>query len=151
GWVDGTLRDLATLGFKPEPFRKGLDAMEARFAAPPPGPADLARPEFAALPRWVEYEVDGKRYHVLTLIATRSLWDDTARQALDRHVRERLGADVTVFSAFHLPDHYSGVLNSDLKRVCLITSAAIVLLTLLSVGNLGDGLIALAPVVLATG
>jgi predicted RND superfamily exporter protein len=43
------------------------------------------------------------------------------------------------------------VLNADLKKVVLITSIGIVLLTLAAVGNLRDGLLALAPVVLATG
>jgi predicted RND superfamily exporter protein len=151
GWVEATLADLERTGFRPAPFRKGLEEMEARFAAPPPDPADLKKPEFAPLRQSVEYEVDGRRYHVLTLIATRSLWDDEGRRTFDRQVRAPLGADVQLFSAFHLPDHYSDVLNSDLKRVCLLTAAGIVLLTLVSVGRLGDGLIALAPVVLATG
>jgi len=151
GWVDATLADLERLGFRPAPFRKGLEDMEARFAASPPDAAELNKPEFAALRQSVDYDVDGRRYHILTLIAPRSLWDDAARRTFDGQIRAQLGADVQFFSAFHLPDHYSEVLNSDLKRVCLVTAAGIVLLTLLSVGRLGDGLIALAPVVLATG
>ena len=151
GWVQGTLADLARLGFRPEPFRKGLEEMDARFAAPAPGPAELKSPAFAALRQTVEYDVEGKRFQVLTLVATHSLWDDEGRRSFDRQVRARLGEDVAFYSAYHLPDHYSEVLNSDLKRVCLFTAAGIVLLTLLSVGNLRDGLIALAPVLLATG
>ncbi|HVE39566.1 MAG TPA: MMPL family transporter [Planctomycetota bacterium] len=151
GWVEGTLADLGRLGFKPEPFRRGLDAMEARFAAPAPALEDLNKPEFAALRESVRYAVDGRQYQLLTLIAPRSLWDDEGRKAFDAQVRAQLGADVQLFSAFHLPDHYSEVLNSDLKRVFLLTAAGIVVLTLLSVGRLGDGLIALAPVVLSTG
>jgi predicted RND superfamily exporter protein len=151
GWVEATLADLGRLGFKPEPFRPGLDAMEARFAAPAPEETDLNQPAFHALRESLQYRVDGRPVHILTLIAPRSLWDDESRRAFDGQIRARLGADVQLFSAFHLPDHYSDVLNSDLQRVCLLTAAGIVVLTLLSVGRLGDGLIALAPVVLATG
>jgi predicted RND superfamily exporter protein len=69
----------------------------------------------------------------------------------DQAVRRRLGADVQFYSPFHLPDHYSDVLNVDLQRIVLITSVGIILLTLMAVGNVRDGILALAPVVLATG
>jgi len=90
-------------------------------------------------------------YHLLLLIAPRTLWTEESRTEFNRAVAEALGPDVPLYSAFHLPDHYSVLLTSDAKRVSLITAVGIVLLTLLSVGHLRDGLIALAPVVLATG
>lgn len=151
GWVDATLSDLKALGFSPEPFRKGLNDMEALFAAPPPKEADLERPAFADLRRAARYEVDGRPVHVLTLFAKRSLWEPEARREFDRAVRARLGETAALYSPFHLPDHYSSVLTGDLGRVILITSVGIVLLTLASVGGLRDGLLALFPVVLATG
>jgi predicted RND superfamily exporter protein len=79
------------------------------------------------------------------------MWDPGSRAEFDRAVRSRLGADVPLFSPYHLPDHYSDVLNADLQRVVLITSVGIALLTLASVGSFRDGLFALIPVVLATG
>jgi hypothetical protein len=151
GWVEETLADLARLGFRPEPFRKGLRELEATFSAPAPGPEELRRPAFDALRRSVEYPLDGVTSHVVTLISARPLWTEAGRDAFDRAVGEALGTEVRLYSAFHIPDHYSEVLNADAKRVCLITAAGIVLLTLLSVGSLRDGLIALSPVLLATG
>jgi predicted RND superfamily exporter protein len=151
GWIEGTLADLARLGFRPEPFRKGLQEMEARFAAPPPGPADLRKPQFDALRRSVEYPIDGVVHPLLVLIPTRAIWTEAGRREFDQSVADVLGAEVRLYSYFHLPDHYSTLLTSDAKRVSLLTAAAIALLTLLSVGHVRDGLIALAPVVLATG
>lgn len=147
GWVEGTLAALKAAGFREEPFRKGLMDWEAMFSAPPPIPADLERREFHSLRRSVQ--VDGDP--VLTLVPKRSLWRPEERREFDRVVRERLGGSVLLFSPFHAPDHYSDVLNSDLSRVVMITAAAIVVLTLLSVGTVKDGLVALAPVALATG
>jgi uncharacterized protein len=151
GWVEGTLADLKDLGFRPDPFRKGLDEMEKLFDAPPPTEADLDRPAFAELKRSLRYDLDGRPVHVLALFAKRSLWEPDRRRDFDREVRARLGGDAALFSPFHLPDHYSEVLNGDLTKVILITSLGILILTLLSVGSVRDGLLALAPVVLATG
>jgi predicted exporter len=151
GWVDGTLEDLARLGYKPGPFRKGLEEMEARFAAPAPGPETLDRPEFESLRRTVRYESGGRAMHVVTLFSSTSIWRPEGREKFDQAARAALGEGVEFYSAFHLPDHYSTVLNADLTKVVLITSVGIVLLTLASVGSWVDGLIALAPVVLATG
>lgn len=151
GWVEGTLTDLARLGFRPEPFRKGLLEMERRFAAPPPELADLRKPQFATLQRDSFFDAEGRTNAIAVLFSSKSLWDEETRLGFDRAVSQELGAGVQLFSPFHLPDHYSDVLNQDMKRVCLITAGAIFLLTLLSVGNIKDGLFALAPVILATG
>jgi predicted RND superfamily exporter protein len=151
GWVEGTLADLARLGYKPGPFRKGLDEMEARFAAPAPGLDALDRPQFESLRRSVRYQSDGRAMHVITMFSSSSIWRPEGREVFDRAARSALGEGADFYSPFHLPDHYSRVLNADLTKVVLITSAGIVILTLASVGHLVDGLIALAPVVLATG
>jgi uncharacterized protein len=147
GWVPKTLGLLQGLGFRPEPFRKGLGEWEALLSAPPPMPADLEQPQFDSLRRSVR--VDGD--HVLALFPKRSLWRPEDRSEFDRLVRWKLGESVRLYSPFHIPDHYSQVLNTDLARVVMITAGAIVVLTLLSVGGLKDGLVALVPVVLATG
>ena len=151
GWVDATLADLARLGFKPAPFRKALEEMQARFAAPAPEPGDLQKPEFESIRRMVRYESGGKAYHVITLFSATSIWRPEGRAGFDRAARSALGEGAEFYSPFHLPDHYSVVLNADLQKVVLITSVGIVLLTLASVGKFRDGLYALAPVVLATG
>ncbi len=151
GWVDGTLADLARMGFRPEQFRKGLQTLEAAFAAPAPTAADLDRPEFAALRRTVRYEEGGRPYDVIVLFPTRSVWNPEERREFDGEVRARLGAGVRFFSPFHLPDHYSEVLNTDLLRIVMFTVTGIVILTLVSVGSIRDGFFALVPVVLATG
>ncbi|RPH38482.1 MAG: hypothetical protein EHM91_13860, partial [Planctomycetota bacterium] len=151
GWVEGTLADLVRMGFRPDPFRKGLQDLEAAFAAPAPTAADLDRPEFAGLRRTVRYEEGGRAFDVLVLFPTQSVWTPEARREFDVEVRTRLGSGVRLFSPFHLPDHYSEVLNSDLLRIVMITAAGIVILTLVSVGNLRDGFFALVPVMLATG
>lgn len=147
GWKEGTLADLARLGFRPEPFRKSLEDLEAMLGAPAPTPADLERPEFETLRRTMR--VEGRQ--VLVLFPPQSMWEPERRQDFDRAVRARLGPDVPLFSPFHLPDHYSEVLTSDLRRVLMLTAAGIVILTIASVGGFRDGLIALLPVVLATG
>ena len=147
GWKEATLADLARLGFRPDPFRPALDRLEKTIDAPAPAASDLALPEFASLRRSMETE--GRQ--VVALFPPRSMWDPGTRAEFDRGVRSRLGADVPLFSPYHLPDHYSEVLDADLKRVVMITAAGIALLTLASVGSLRDGLFALIPVVLATG
>jgi len=88
--------------------------------------------------------------HVITMFSSSSIWRPEGREVFDRAARSALGEGADFYSPFHLPDHYSRVLNADLTKVVLITSAGIVILTLASVGHLVDGLIALAPVVLAT-
>lgn len=142
GWIDGTAKDLAAIGFAPGPFRKELEGFQEVFAAPPPGTD--------ALPPQMTYEEEGGRKRwVLTLFPRTSLWEPGDRAAFDAAVRKELPADL--YSAFHLPDHYSRVLMGDLRRVAIATVAAVVLLTLLSVGGLKDGLLALVPVAIATG
>ena len=148
GWKEAALADLKRLGFRPDPFRESLDRLERIVDAPPPAPADLKQPAFEALRRSMEAD-QGRA--VVALYPPRSLWEPAEREKFDQEIRARLGAAVPLFSPYHLPDHYSDVLNSDLTRVVMITAAGIALLTLLSVGNLRDGLFALVPVVLATG
>jgi predicted exporter len=151
GWREGTLAQLASLGFRVDPFRKGLEEMEAVFAAPAPVEEDLERPDFASLRNGLRYEDRAGRSRVVLMFSSRSIWRPEGRADFDRAVRSGMGEGIRLFSPFHLPDHYSEVLNGDLRKVVLITSIAIVILTLASVGGVRDGLLALAPVILATG
>jgi predicted RND superfamily exporter protein len=146
GWVDGARSDLAALGFRPEAFRESLDALQAGLAASP-SRAWLQEPAFAALEARFFYQ--GER--VLHLLPLRSLWKPDERAAFDAAVRASLGEGTRFFSAFHLPDHYAGLLGRDLARVAGWSAAAVILITLLTLGNVVDGLVALAPVVVATG
>lgn len=151
GWIEGTLRDLTSLGFRPAPFRPALDELERTLSAPPPDLATLDRPEFEALRRSVSYEDGGRRYWVVTLFPRRALWDPDARAEFDREARAALGGTVPLYGAFHLPDHYARALSEDLVRITLATAAAVVILTLLSVGAVRDGLAALLPAAGAVG
>lgn len=151
GWVEGTLADLKGAGFRPEPFRKGLEEMDALLQRPPGGEEALSEPEFAGLRALVEAKVDGTLRRVVTIFPKRSLWYPEDRKSFDRGVREVLGGGVDLYSAFHLPDHYAALLMGDLKRVGLLTGGGVLLLALLSAGSLGDGLRALTPVLLAAG
>jgi len=68
--------------------------MEARFAAPPPGPQALELPAFAGLKRSMLYETGGRLYHVVTLFSSASIWRPEGRAVFDTAARLRLGADV---------------------------------------------------------
>jgi predicted RND superfamily exporter protein len=151
GWIEGALADLASLGFRPAPFRPSLEELERTLAAAPPDLSALERPEFAALRRTVLYETEGRRHWVVTLFPKRALWDPELRAEFDRGARAALGEDVRLYGAFHLPDHYARALSGDLVRITLATAAAVVVLTLLAVGGVRDGLAALLPAVGATG
>ena len=150
GWIEGAAKELTAIGFKPDPFRKGLEGFQKVFAAPPPAIASLSQEPYAALRRQMTYEdEEGRKRWVVTLFPKASLWEPGDRAAFDADVRKTLPAEF--YSAFHLPDHYSRVLMGDLGRVACVTVAAVVLLTLLSVGGLKDGLLALVPAFIATG
>jgi predicted RND superfamily exporter protein len=151
GWIDGARRDLASLGFRPEPFRPALEELERTLSAPPPDLSTLDRPEFEALRRSVLYEEGDRRSWVVTLFPRRALWDPGVRAEFDREARAALGETVRLYGAFHLPDHYARALSGDLVRITLATAAAVAILTILSVGAIRDGLAALLPAAGAVG
>ncbi len=151
GWVEGALAEMASMGFQPAPFRPALEELRGSIERSPPGREALARDEFAALRRGALYEDGGRTWWVLTLFPPRSLWRPEERGAFDAAARAELGSGVRLLGAFHLPDHYGRALMDDLLRVSLLTAAAVVLLSLLSVGGLKDGLLALVPATAATG
>lgn len=151
GWIEGALGDLESLGFRPAPLRPALEDLDRTLAAPPPGLSTLERPDFAALRRSVLYETEGRRHWIVTLFPKRSLWDPQVRAEFDRGTRAALGEGVSLYGAFHLPDHYASALSRDLVRLTLATAAAVVLLTILSAGSFPDGLLALLPAAGATG
>ncbi len=151
GWVDGTLKELAAVGFRPEPFSEGLESFRKSFEAEAPAPAWLEDPAFATLKREFFYEDEGRKSAVIYLFPPRSLWTPGERSVFDGAVRAELGPETRLYSAFHLPDHYAKLLTADLGRVAGWTSLAVLLLTLVSLGNLWDGLRALVPVIVATG
>ncbi len=149
-WVKGALAEMKSLGLAPERFRAGLEGWRRRLEADP-APEALERPEHEALRRMFLFEDGGRRSWVVWLFPRRSLWRPGDRAAFDAQARAALGAGAELYGAFHLPDHYERVLRGDLERVALWTAAGVVALTLLSVGSLGAGLLALLPVILATG
>jgi predicted exporter len=147
GWRDGARADLAALGFRPEPFDPALDELSRMIAAEAPGVEGLRKPDFASLRASVER---GDAW-IVTLLPSRSLWTPEARRRFDDAARAALGPGARLYSAYHLPDHAARTLEADLLRVLAITAAAVVILTLVSVGSFVDGLRALVPVALATG
>jgi predicted RND superfamily exporter protein len=66
-------------------------------------------------------------------------------------VREELGGGVRLLSAYHAPDEQAGSVQKDLGVVGGLAVGAVVLLTIASLGRLKDGLLALVPVLVATG
>jgi hypothetical protein len=157
GWVESTLAEMAAMGFDAERFRRSLAELDDLLSAPPPGLDTLARPEFAGLRRGLVAAEGGRELFAVTLFPKRSPWDPQEREEFDRAVRAALafwlpqGAEVRLFSAYHLPDHYARALEKDLASVTIATAAGVILLAIVSVGGLRDGLLALVPVFLATG
>jgi predicted RND superfamily exporter protein len=151
GWTEGTLADLGALGFKPEPFRRSLAELEALLGAPPPDLAALDRPEFADLRNRMIIEDQGRSFWVASLFVKRSPWLPKDRAAFDQPVRAELGAGTRLLSAYHAPDEQAGAVQKDLGLVGGLAVGAVVLLTIASLGRLGDGLLALVPVLVATG
>ena len=151
GWIEGTLADLARLKVKAEPFRAGLAQLQARLSAPAPTEEELKAPEFEALERMLFYREGNRTQRVLMLIPPAPLWHPPDREKFDRTVRERLGQETPFYSAFHLPIHYAGILKTDLTRIAGLTVGAICVLAILVIGSIRDGLLALIPVLVATG
>jgi hypothetical protein len=151
GWKEATLEDLSSLGFKPEAFRKSLGDQEALLLAPPPALGDLDRPEFAALRRAFAETKAGRPVWVLYLWPRTSPWRPEDRAGFDARVRGDLGAAIPLLSAYHAPDQQAASVQRDLHVVGGIAIAAILLITVLSVGNLREGFVALLPILAATG
>jgi predicted RND superfamily exporter protein len=151
GWVEATLADLASLGFKPEPFRKGLEELGGRLAADPPGMAALTSGRFAGLARSMTFEDHGHRFWVLHLYPGRALFDNGERAAFDRAVRLELGPDVRLLSDGHMTDYYSDLLRKDLLIISVISGGAVLLVSFLMVGSFKAGILSILPVVTATG
>jgi predicted exporter len=146
GWKDATLADLAALGFKPDPFRKSLGDFEALLDAPPPSIRNLDLPEFEALRKTMRVE----NSWVVYLWPKCSPWLPADRAAFDARVVAEF-RQVGLYSAYHAPDRQAGSVQKDLRVVGGLSVAAIVLLTILSLGSLRDGFLALLPVFVATG
>jgi predicted exporter len=151
GWVEETLAELGALGFRPEPFRNALQGLKDALEAAPPDILTLSRPEFAALRNSVVYEKNGAASWVITLWPRRSLWVSGDRERWNAQVRAVLGKDVPLLGASHAPDYQAAAVRKDLVVVGGLAVAFIVLLTIVSLGRVLDGLLALLPVVLATG
>jgi predicted RND superfamily exporter protein len=151
GWTEGALADLGSLGFKTEPFRKGLAQWQERLGAPAPRVEDLDRPEFAPLRSAMIYDEGPDSRWVAYLFPPRSLWRPKDRESFNAAVRAELGADVPLLSVYHVPDYQAGGVERDLKWVGGLAVAAILVLTVLCVGRWSDGILALVPVLVATG
>jgi predicted exporter len=151
GWRDGTISDLASLGARPESFRKSLQELEKVFRAEPLPIEALGRPEFKVLRDAMLYEEGGKSFWVTYLWPKRSLWLPRDREAWNVQARSVLGAGVPLLGASHAPDYQAGAVRRDLGLVGGLAIASIVILTILSLGRVKDGLLALVPVLAATG
>jgi hypothetical protein len=146
--MDQTLADLAALGYRPAPFRKGLERIQKMLDAPAP----VIESMDASLRNTVLYrDTDGREYWVVYLWAARSPWLPPDRETFNAAVRPVLGDATPLLSVYHLPDHQAGVVRKDLNVVGGLAAAAVVLITVLSLGRLRDGLLALVPVTIATG
>jgi predicted exporter len=151
GWVDQTLADLRSLGVRSERLERNLRSWEDLLAAPPPALEALSRPEFSALRRTMTYEEGDRRYWVTYLWPKRSLWLPKDREGWNLEVRAILGEEVQLLSVFHAPDYQAGAIRKDLGLVGGLAVAAVAILTVLCLGSLTDGLLALFPVFVATG
>jgi predicted RND superfamily exporter protein len=151
GWVEETRTELGALGFRPEPFRKALEGLKDALEAAPPDIQALSRPELAALRNGVIYEKDGTAWWVITLWPGRSLWLPGDRERWNAQVRAVFGKEVPLLGASHAPDFQAAAVRKDLVVVGGLAIGCIVLLTILSLGRVLDGLLALVPVVTATG
>jgi len=96
--------------------------------------------DYLGRPRWV-----------VALFPPRAPTTPGERGVFDAAVRSRLGSEVAMFSAGHTVDHESRLLRRDLAVMASIVVAAVAVLTLLSVGGIRDGALALIPVTVATG
>jgi predicted exporter len=151
GWVEGTLADLAALGFRPEPFRRSLEGLDQTLTAAAPSIEGLNHPDFASLRASMMDESDGRNGWVIYLWPRRSLWLPRDRQEWNLQVRSVLGADVELLGATHAPDYQAAAVRRDLRVVGGLAIAAIVVLTIVSLGRILDGLLTLVPVLVATG
>ncbi|HLY12252.1 MAG TPA: MMPL family transporter [Planctomycetota bacterium] len=171
GWADATLGDLEALGYRRDRFRKGLEEVDRLFDAPPPVLGDLDRPLFSDLRQTMTYEEGGRRFWVVYLWPKRSLWNPADRARWNDAVRPILAGDVPsrpdptrpagvlardvdavrLVSAFHAPDYQASTIRRDLSLIGGLAVGAIVVLTVLCLGRLVDGLLALLPVLVATG
>jgi predicted exporter len=151
GWVEGTLADLAQLGFRPEPFRKALEGLQGVLLAEALPIEALDRPEFAALRNSVTDEGEGRRSWVVYLWPKRSLWVPAEREKWNAQLRPLFGENVTLLGASHAPDYQAAAIRRDLAVVGGLAIGSIVILTVASLGRILDGLLALVPVLTATG
>jgi len=151
GWVDGTLSDLGSLGLRPEPFRRALQGLDQVLSSPAPSIGALDQPGFRALRDSMIDEEGDKSFWVLYLWPTRTLWVPQERERWNAQVRTVLGPDVPLLGASHVPDYQAAAIRRDLGIVGGLAVASIVILTIASLGRILDGLLALVPVLTATG
>lgn len=151
GWVEGTLADLQSVGFRPDPFRKGLYEMAARFEGDPPGAEALGTHRWESLGRSFTWEENGRKFWVLHLFPSKSLLPADERAAFDRAVREELGPEVRLLSDEHMSDYYADLLRNDLLILSGVTALAVVIVSFFVVGNFKGGFLSVLPVATATG
>lgn len=151
GWVEATLGDLAALGFRPDPFRKGLYEVAARFVGDPPAAEALGTGRWAPLGRSFTWEQDGRKFWVLHLFPSRNLLPADARADFNQEVRAELGPDVRFLSDEHMADYYADLLGNDLLVLSGVTALAVIIVSFFVVGNLKGGFLSILPVGIATG
>lgn len=133
-WLERAEVDLTAAGFRPAPFRDGLQAVEDQLQIPEPrlDPATL---------RW-----GGRDWRAIDLERAEAPEGFAARERSRLMVREALGGDVLLVDRAGLADGLRDVLATDLRRALLVSGGLVLLLLSLALKQARDVVAVLLPV-----
>jgi len=141
GWIDATLKELREAGFRPAPFRAGLEKFDGLLCAEP------LLPE----PTEGKFEWRGENYWKSTFHPPHSLKTPAEREEFKSALRAALGVPAKMLGPGALADELGPLMAKELRNTILVLALVIVVLVVLSVGSLGHGVVALLPVVSGLG